>query len=257
MKLVQRKFLAMPLVGLALILAGCVSGQYNKIKQVSTENSLLRFYGKTQKNLNPRRVAFASPWEYEEYAGFTNKKERLELFYVSATDDDISLDYEYSIQVMVDTWLYNAGKSKSWGEAYHVKNSTVLIDYKRYTQNDEPCAGFHVMWDKRIDDPNMRPGRVVFGYLCKGPGNQLTDAEIADTLGNIGFKALLNEIRLTGSGRITAQFGEKSNISQEQRSTALAIARGATPDISGNHHFPFNFAITYDAMSDSGPLVDN
>ena len=113
MKMFQLKPIAAPLVGMALVLAGCATGQYDKITEVSAEKSLLRLYGKAQKDIVPRRVAFADPWEYEEYAGFEGKDLRLEVFYIETVETQTSIQYTYALQRMVDTWLYNAGKTKS------------------------------------------------------------------------------------------------------------------------------------------------
>ena len=63
MKMFQLKTIAAPLVGLTLALAGCATGQYDKITEVSPEKSLLRLYGKAQKGIVPQRVAFADPWD--------------------------------------------------------------------------------------------------------------------------------------------------------------------------------------------------
>ena len=67
-------------MSLAFILAGCASGQYDKITKVDHETSMLRIHGNAQKGVTPRRVAFADPWEYEEYAGLIGNGQRLEVF---------------------------------------------------------------------------------------------------------------------------------------------------------------------------------
>ena len=76
----QRSYIALPLMSLAFILAGCASGQYNKITEVDHETSMLCIRGNAQKGVTPRRAAFADPWEYEEYAGLIGNGQRLEVF---------------------------------------------------------------------------------------------------------------------------------------------------------------------------------
>ena len=78
----QLKSLTLLLVGLALGLSGCINspGQYDKVVEVAPENSLLRLYGEAHRGEFPLRVAYADPWEYEEYAGFKNSDVRLEMF---------------------------------------------------------------------------------------------------------------------------------------------------------------------------------
>ena len=84
-----------PLVGLAFGLSGCItsSDQYDKVGEVAPENSLLRFYGEAHRNEFPLRVAYADPWEYEEYAGFKNSDVRLEMFYVTVAAEYTSVQY--------------------------------------------------------------------------------------------------------------------------------------------------------------------
>ena len=74
-------YIALPLMSLAFILAGCASGQYDKITEVDHKTSMLRVNGNAQKGVTPRRVAFADPWEYEEYAGLIGNGHVLKSLY--------------------------------------------------------------------------------------------------------------------------------------------------------------------------------
>ena len=255
MKMFQRKLSVVPLVGLVLILTGCTAGQYDKISEVAPEKSMLRFYGEAQKGLTPKRVAYADPWEYEEYAGFNGNGSRLEVFYLAAAGEEISIEYPYHLHRMVNTWQYNAGKSKIWGEAYHVENPMTQIEYQRYTQNGESCAGFHAGWDSANDDPVRRPGRVIFGYLCNTDKGRLSDASITDTLSNIGIRGVTERIRRNDAQQVAVNFGEKDTASSESRASAMAIARGSSTGANGNRNFPFEFSIVYDELGD-GTLND-
>ncbi|MEC8172094.1 MAG: hypothetical protein VX090_01810, partial [Pseudomonadota bacterium] len=116
------KSLTLLLVGLALGFSGCTtsSGKYDKIVEVAPENSLLRFYGEAHRHISPLRVAYADPWEYEEYAGFKNSDVRLEMFYVTVAAEYTSVQYPYTLSGMVDTWHHNAGKPKSWSQTVHL-----------------------------------------------------------------------------------------------------------------------------------------
>ena len=104
---------------------------------------MLRIHGNAQKGVTPERIAFADPWEHEEYAGLIGNGQRLEVFYITAEDHQTSLKYTYSLRSMIDTWQYNSGKPKTWGDAHDVTNPMALIDYQHYTQTGEWCVGFH------------------------------------------------------------------------------------------------------------------
>ena len=227
--------------------------QYDKITEVDHETSVLRFH-ETQKGVTPRRVAFADPWEYEEYAGLIGNGQRLEVFYIASADDQIALEYTYSLRRMIDTWQYNSGKPKTWGDAHDVTNPMALIDYQRYTQADEACVGFHTSWEHPYNDPDSRPGRVMFGFLCNQNGKQLSDEVIEDTLKNIGVKGITERIRRKDAQQLATNFGEMSNILPENTSAALAIAKGTPSTATGNQNFPFELAVTFSEDGETNTL---
>ena len=103
MKMLQRSYIALPLMSLAFILAGCASGQYDKITEVDHETSMLRIHGNAQKGVTPERIAFADPWEHEEYAGLIGNGQRLEVFNIASANNQIALEYTYSLRRMIDT----------------------------------------------------------------------------------------------------------------------------------------------------------
>jgi hypothetical protein len=248
MALFPLRKLTVPLLGLTLALGGCAgsAGQYDKVVELAPENSLLRFYGKAQTGIQPLRVAFADPWEYEEYAGFRGQEMRLEVFYVTKARVQTAVQYPYALRNMVGTWNHNAGKSISWGESGDVYNPISRIGYQRYTlAGNASCAGFQTEWDYPADDPDNRPGQVMFGYLCAAPGLKLSDAAIDDTLANIGIRGISERIRRNDPKQLASNFGERSQLSASSRSAALAIAKGSSTSASGNVNFPFEFVVTY------------
>ena len=156
---------------------------------------MLRIHGNAQKGVTPERVAFADPWKYEEYAGLIGNGQRLEVFYVASANNQIALEYTDSPRRMINTWQYKSGKPKTWGDAHDVTNPMALIDYHRYTQTRESCVGFHTSWEHPYNDPDSRPGRVIFGFLSNQNGKQLSDAVIEDTPKNIGVRTITERIR--------------------------------------------------------------
>lgn len=254
------KFLTITLVGLALGLSGCItsSGQYDKVVEVAPENSLLRFYGEAHRGEFPLRVAYADPWEYEEYAGFKNSDVRLEMFYVTVAAEYTSVQYPYTLSGMVDTWHHNAGKPKSWSQTVHLEAPIEEMYYKRYSLNGEQsCAGFQAEWEVPPADRLLRPSRVIFGYLCAKPGQKMSEKTIENTLVNIGVRGVTEKVRRSDPPQLASNFGEQNSISQERRAAAIAIARGG-PGTSGNANFPFEFAVPYheDSGGDEGATVN-
>jgi len=142
MALFPLRKLTIPLLGLTLALGGCAgtAGQYDKVVEIAPENSLLRFYGKAQTGIQPLRVAFADPWEYEEYAGFNGQEMRLEVFYVTKASVQTAVQYPYALRNMVETWNHNTRKSIAWGESGDVYNPIPASDISATRSLGTPLA---------------------------------------------------------------------------------------------------------------------
>jgi len=232
-------------ISLLVLVSGCVDGQYRKITQIPSENSLLRFYGESQRGSSPERVAYADPWEYEEYAAFKNGKTRLELFYITARDSGSAVEYPYHLRQMVGTWHFNAGKDKVWGISDSISSPLGEIYYDRFSQDNQSCAGFEAAWDDETVDPRIRPGKVVFGYLCADRNVRLSTEKIENTLMNIGIRGVTERIRPKDPSQITADFGEKNMLPTASINAAMRIANSNTAPVSGNRDFPFEFVVGY------------
>tara|TARA_B100000676_G_scaffold46461_1_gene45109 strand:+ start:839 stop:1033 length:195 start_codon:yes stop_codon:yes gene_type:complete len=64
---------------------------------------MLRIHGNAQKGVTPERIAFADPWEHEEYAGLIGNGQRLEVFNIASANNQIALEYTYTLRRMIDT----------------------------------------------------------------------------------------------------------------------------------------------------------
>ena len=95
---------------------------------------------------------------------------------------------------MIDTWQYTSGAPNTWGGAHDITYPIALIDYPRYTQAGESFVRFNTSWDNLYEDPDSRPDRVMFGFLCNQNGKQLSDADIEDTFKNIGVREITERI---------------------------------------------------------------
>ena len=94
----------------------------------------------------------------------------------------------------------------------------------------------------------------MFGYLCNQYGKQLSDEVIKDTLKNIGVRGITERIRRKDAQQLAANFNEKSNLSPENISAAIAIARGTPSTATGNQNFPFELAVTFSEDGETNTL---
>jgi len=233
----------------ACFVAGCAAtdGAYSTISEVGAENSLLRFSTKAVKGGAVRRVAYADPWEYEEYADFRSDELRFEVFYIHRVGRGTAVEYPFAIPTMIDTWNYNSGAGKTWRKKGHVDGAVATIWYQRYTRlpRQEACIGFQAEWAHSTYDPTARPGKLLFGYLCAAPGKTLSDPAVGDFLANITVRDL-------AAAHLALNFGETSTVPPPARRKALAIAQGGPKNLSGNKRFPFGFVVTSDSAT-AGP----
>ena len=95
---------------------------------------------------------------------------------------------------MIDTWQYTSGAPNTWGSAPDITNPIALIDCQRYTQASESFVRFNTSWDNPYNYPDPRPDRVMFGFLCKQNGKQLSGTDIEDTFKNIGVREITEQI---------------------------------------------------------------
>ena len=233
----------------AFVLAGCVGqqGHYDTIAKVESDKALLRLYDESLKGAALQRVAFADPWEYEEYVGVDGGGLKAELFYVTYAGPSIALQFSQTIESMVEGWNFNRGRSKSWGEEGSADNPFAEIAFRRYvlTESNRPCVGFIAEWDSPAADPDNRPGKVLFGYTCADSGGALPDSRIYALLENIGIRGITERIpkQRWAKPLIAHNFGYISD--GQTRGVALQIAKGGAGASNGNAGFPFELAVPF------------
>lgn len=249
MKQPRRRLEYPVLAGLAAFLAGCATapGIEGTASVVDGRTSMVRFYGPALKGSAVRQVAYANPWEYEEYAGVQHNGLRLELVYVEQLGDNTAVEYPFTRQAMVQQWRHNAAQSIRWGDAARVPAPYTDFWFRRYSlvERRQDCAAFDAEWDSPSLDPMIRPGKVIFGYLCAAPGVALGYGAIEQVLGGIGLRGITERVRPGDPGRLARGFGDASRTTPPERAAALALARSGFDASAGVPGFPFDFVVTF------------
>ncbi len=188
-----------------------------------------------------RHVRFTGDWQQEEYAYFGRGGGRTEIIYAAVTRTPFVLNYQLVIRDAVGHWSFNRGKAMDWGETGRAGALAEPIFFHRYrlTGEGRDCFGFSAEWDYPSDDPQHRPGRVLFGYSCAPPGDRLSDERIADWV---------DSIRVNDP----AERKPRSRQDPAERANALDLARGADGSLAGNPRFPFLFAERYNDTQGNG-----
>ena len=197
------------------------------------------------------RVKYTDAWQMEEYALFRAGGMQLEIIYAEASRAfTVALDYQLPLVSMVSTWNLNSRQNIVWGPLGRIDNRLGTWFYRTYELSDiqKSCAGFMLEWDEIYEDPQGRPGKVVFGYFCGAEGEPLEDEAV---------RALIRGIRIvTPAGLATWRYAADDTSDDKearrfvagglQNPPAIDTARGYSPSIdTGNPRFPFMFARYY------------
>jgi hypothetical protein len=195
----------------------------------------------------PIRVKYTDAWQTEEYALFRADGRQCEIIYAEANRAfTVALDYRMPIEEMVATWNLNSQPNLVWGPLGRIDRRFGTWFYRTYEHGDpqRSCAGFMAEWDQIYEDPQGRPGKVVFGYFCGAGGETLEDQEV---------RALIRGISVRMQGESSGE--QKTEYLHEAGSikpSAIAAAKGYGPAAdSGNPGFPFRFARYY-SLSNGG-----
>jgi hypothetical protein len=246
----NRRLIAATLM-LVIALAGCTASTRIEpgVTWVNSGEQRIVSTAAGFKATRPIRVKYTDAWQTEEYALFRADGRQGEMIYAEANRAfTVALDYQMPIEEMVLTWNLNSRQNLIWGPLGRIDRRFGTWFYRPYKISDlqRPCVGFMVEWDQIHEDPQGRPGKVLFGYFCGSSAETLEDQEIRVLIGGFG-------VRMLGESTGEQQAALLPNAGSEIP-PAIAAARGDGPSAeSGNPGFPFMFAHYY-SMKNGGKL---
>jgi hypothetical protein len=244
----NRRLIAATLM-LVITLAGCTASTRieSGVTWVNPGEQRIVLTAAGFKATRPIRVKYTDVWQTQEYALFRAEGRQCEMVYAEASKAfTVALDYQMPIEEMVVTWNLNSRQNLIWGPLGRIDRRFGTWFYRPYKISDlqRPCVGFMVEWDQIYEDPQGRPGKVLFGYFCGSGAETLEDQEIRVLIG--GFS-----VRILGESTGEQQADPLPNAGSE-KTPAIAAARGDNPSAeSGNPDFPFMFARYY-SMKNGG-----
>ena len=183
-------------------------------------------------------MRFADFWEEEEYALFQGAGAQAEILYASVSAyDQLALEYGFTVARSVETWTFNKGFSKAWGEVRLIRTPVTEFFYRPYrlAGQNRQCFGFSGEWAYPADDPETRPGKVMFGYYCGREGEAMDVAHMERLLSGITIRSQRHDT-----------FGEPR--------LPLLAQKAALGARTGNPGFPFRFAQHY--QTSDGNILD-
>ena len=196
---------------------------------------LITFKNSPLSTATAKRVWYTGPFEHLEYALMETDGILLEAVYDRVIGDQTILAYHYWMDKMLDTWNHNRGQSRIMGESKPAQAWHGAIDVQMYRlqRSNERCAGFNSEWDHSGRDPQGRPKKVLFGYMCAKPGQALTRDQVESILAGITLDRRF--------GHTFVKPGQRASTDE----AAYALASGAGRSGIGNVKFPFEFGTQY------------
>ena len=227
----------------AALIAGCqtAGAKYPSVNWAGSDTALVLFTAPAFKDTDSKHVVFTDMWQHEEYVLFEGGGAQAEIIYSAANErDTIALDYSYPLTPMIKTWNIASRHPVAFGEKGQTGAplGAYFYQYFRLTDANRACVGFFTEWDLKDDDPQLRNGKVLFGYYCEKPGVALGEPQVFEILDNIWIRGI--------TARFDTRFQPVAPTGGPLAGTqgALAFATQGAGG-TGNANFPFDMASHY------------
>ena len=204
--------------------------------------SLISFKNSPLSKASAKRVWYTGAFEHLEYALLETNGIVLEAVFDQGTGDQTVLAYHYSMEKMLDTWIHNSGQARILGISKPVRAWHGAIEYQMYRLQGtgQYCAGFNSEWELSARDPEGRPEKVLFGYLCAKAGQSLSQDLVESILEGVTLDRRF--------GHTFVKPGQRASNDE----AAFALASGAGRTGIGNNKFPFEFGTQYSENDGEG-----
>ncbi len=254
MKNVCKAIATVVLIAAAGSLAACAGATFRlpgeRAAELPPEKGLILFNADTVGKTPVRRIQYSDNEQRVDYALYQGGGAQAEFIYMETPYNIwLAFDFPYTVRDKVEAWKFSRGQAIDWGKAVRIRTALGQIFYRPYrlTGMNRSCVGMSGDWDTAVEDPELRPERIMFGYYCAPPGKTLSEKEILTLVDRIGLKGTTvrahDYAQRIGNfyGDVEANFG-----GPQQTMRAVKLAQGVnTPDPAGIHEFPFEYAKHY------------
>lgn len=95
-------------------------------------------------------------------------------------------------------WRFNQNRELSLGKSFLTENAFADFWVQPYQQADtgRQCAGFISQWEIRMDDPDLRPSKIMFGYFCAPKGTRFNDEDAERLIKSIQIRGISVPLRV-------------------------------------------------------------
>jgi hypothetical protein len=230
-----------------LSLYGCAST--NVFNETEAGSEYVRFNADEFQGVEYKNVKHTGQLDSEEYSLYVGEGGQAEFIYMEATKMDISLEYNHHqserIHRLINTWNYNKGHDKQWGKTRRVNTPIGEVYFKPYrlTEKNQHCSGLSLEQDYAPDDPQQRPVKVIFGYLCVNGETDLSDQRIVSYIKQISLRDAYRGYEIASNMGHLKGPDAPLHIN-ENKNYAELVRNGFVPG-TGNEKFPFKRSFFY------------
>ncbi len=221
-----------------------------KAAELPPDRGLILFAADTVGNTPKRRVQYVDNEQRVDYALYQGNDAQAEFIYMETPFFRwVAFEFPYTIRDKVEAWKFSKGQAIEWDKAVQILTTVGMVYYRPYrlTGMNRSCFGMSGEWDTAVEDSDLRPERIMFGYYCAPPGKTLSEKEILTLVDRIGLKG--TTVRSAGhASRLGNFYGDiDANFGGPRKSAWVvkSVQGTDTPDPAGIDEFPFDYAQIY------------
>ncbi|MEX0693647.1 MAG: hypothetical protein WD075_04305 [Rhodospirillales bacterium] len=242
-----------------LSLSACAAGKINTgiFRQSTEENARVIVEAAAYKDIPATRVTYTDPRIMEEYVLYRSRQGQAELFFTETMPmyaHNTSLDFDKLIATSARLWRFNQGQTLAFDESFNLDNNfaNFWVQTYRQVETGRQCAGFSTRWDKRVDDPEYRPSKILFGYHCAPKGLAFTADDAAAFVKSIEIRGISVPLRINSAYDLKKPAPPPPP--HETQLANLVLAQdGGGGGVAGMPEFPLLIAVTYKSLD--GPCM--
>ncbi len=191
--------------------------------------------------LEPVRVNYADLRTTEEYVLYRSQQGQAEAFFAETLPffrERTILDFNKLAASTIPMWRFNQGQELQLGNSFPVSNDFADFWVQPYQQKDagRQCAGFMGQWEIRMDDPDLRPSKIMFGYFCAPKGTKFNNEDAAQLVKSLQIRGISVPLRVASAYALNK---ETPPPSRDVQTSNLVLAQdGAGGGVAGLPDFP-------------------
>lgn len=243
----------------ALSLSACAATKIDTgiFRQSTEDNARVIVEAAAYKDIPATRITYSDPRIMEEYVLYRSPQGQSEILFTETmrmNAHNTVLDFDKLISTSAILWRFNQGQTLAFDESFNIDNNFANFWVQPYRQVEagRQCAGFSARWDKRVDDPQYRPSKILFGFHCAPKGLDFKAEDAAQFVKSIEIRGISVPLRIQSAYDLKKPAPPAPPRDQQVANLVLA-QDGGGGGIAGMPTFPLLIARVYKSLD--GPCT--